>query len=106
MKATLILTLLTCVVLAMAPTYAEHQLRAEGSTTPTPLDAFKAEIAKFEKKPASRELRSDENGKEVVKKFVDAIEELKKNGRARRMEEDGTDYHVDSLVGQVNGRNY
>ncbi|KAG6967979.1 hypothetical protein JG688_00006045 [Phytophthora aleatoria] len=81
MKTTLIVTVLSCVALALAPTTinAERQLRVEDATTPTPLDAFK--------------------------KFAKAMKKFKKNGRARRVEEDDTDYHIDSLMGLVNGRN-
>ncbi|KAF1783063.1 hypothetical protein GQ600_15535 [Phytophthora cactorum] len=89
--------MLSCVALALAPTTinAERQLRVEDATTPTPLDAFKVAIAKFEKKPARR----------FVQKFAKAMKKFKKNGRARRVEEDDTDYHIDSLMGLVNGRN-
>ncbi|KAG3013605.1 hypothetical protein PC128_g8071 [Phytophthora cactorum] len=40
-----------------------------------------------------------------VQKFAKAMKKFKKNGRARRVEEDDTDYHIDSLMGLVNGRN-
>ncbi|KUF88918.1 hypothetical protein AM587_10011385 [Phytophthora nicotianae] len=61
---------------------AVRSLRAEDVMTPSPLDAFKVAIAKFEKKPASRRLNSDEDEKEVIKKFTKAMEKMKKNGRA------------------------
>ncbi|KAG2787300.1 hypothetical protein JG687_00008729 [Phytophthora cactorum] len=72
MKTTLIVTVLSCVALALAPTTinAERQLRVEDATTPTPLDAFKVAIAKFEKKPASRRLHSEEDGKEDLSRSL------------------------------------
>ncbi|KAF4043033.1 hypothetical protein GN244_ATG04506 [Phytophthora infestans] len=60
MNTTLIVAVLSCMTLALAPAAitAERQLRAEDATTlPSPLDAFKAAIAKFEKKPARNLLR-------------------------------------------------
>ncbi|ETK71771.1 hypothetical protein F442_21489 [Phytophthora nicotianae P10297] len=84
MKTTQIVAVLSCVALALAPASidAVRSLRAEDVMTPSPLDAFKVAIAKFEKKPASRRLNSDEDEKEVIKKFTKAMEKMKKNGRA------------------------
>ncbi|GMF23732.1 unnamed protein product [Phytophthora lilii] len=81
MKASLVLAAVTCVVLALAPVDAGRHLRPQDDlATPkpaSPLDNFLAAIKKFQKQEDTRQLRSNEDGKEVGDKFLKAIEQLK-----------------------------
>ncbi|KAL4094665.1 hypothetical protein PRIC1_010323 [Phytophthora ramorum] len=111
MKMILVLTVLSCFVLSLAPAHAEisqRRLRREDDyTTPepeSPLDVFLTAIQAVEKPEDPRELRSDDDGQEAIENFVKTIETFGKNGRFRRTEEEDTEHHVDFLLGLINGR--